>query len=116
MNQEQTVSENKTQENSILEVSHLEKSFGSHSVLKDISFSVHPGDVVSVQAVDVVLADRHVFDGGATGIGGGVYIREYQITERCIVTVAHQHVFARGGKAFDRGFGAGECPAGRGIA
>lgn len=48
MNQEQTVSENKTQENSILEVSHLEKSFGSHSVLKDISFSVHPGDVVSV--------------------------------------------------------------------
>lgn len=48
MNQEQTVSENKTQENSILEVSHLEKSFGTHSVLKDISFSVHPGDVVSV--------------------------------------------------------------------
>ena len=48
MNQEQKVSENKTQENSILEVSHLEKSFGSHSVLKDISFSVHPGDVVSV--------------------------------------------------------------------
>lgn len=48
MNQEQTVSENKTQENSILEVAHLEKSFGSHSVLKDISFSVHPGDVVSV--------------------------------------------------------------------
>lgn len=48
MNQEQLVSENKTQENSILEVSHLEKSFGTHSVLKDISFSVHPGDVVSV--------------------------------------------------------------------
>ena len=48
MNQEQTVSENKTQEKSILEVAHLEKSFGSHSVLKDISFSVHPGDVVSV--------------------------------------------------------------------
>lgn len=48
MNQEQIVSENKTQENSILEVSHLEKSFGTHSVLKDISFHVHPGDVVSV--------------------------------------------------------------------
>lgn len=48
MNQEQIVSENKTQENSILEVSHLEKSFGTHSVLKDISFRVHPGDVVSV--------------------------------------------------------------------
>lgn len=48
MNQEQIVSENKTQENSILEVSHLEKSFGTHSVLKDISFRVRPGDVVSV--------------------------------------------------------------------
>ena len=32
----------------ILEIAHLEKSFGTHSVLKDISFRVHPGDVVSV--------------------------------------------------------------------
>ncbi len=35
-------------ENVILEVSHLEKSFGSHGVLKDIDFKVHTGDVVSV--------------------------------------------------------------------
>lgn len=32
----------------ILTVAHLEKSFGTHSVLRDISFSVCPGDVVSV--------------------------------------------------------------------
>ena len=32
----------------ILEVSHLEKSFGTHSVLKDIDFKVKQGDVVSV--------------------------------------------------------------------
>lgn len=35
-------------DNVILEVSHLEKSFGSHAVLKDIDFKVHTGDVVSV--------------------------------------------------------------------
>lgn len=32
----------------ILEVSHLEKAFGAHSVLKDIGFQVRLGDVVSV--------------------------------------------------------------------
>lgn len=32
----------------ILEVSHLEKAFGTHSVLKDIDFKVKQGDVVSV--------------------------------------------------------------------
>lgn len=36
------------QSQAILTVSHLEKSFGSHAVLKDIGFSVHIGDVVSV--------------------------------------------------------------------
>lgn len=35
-------------EDVILEVSHLEKSFGSHDVLRDISFQVAKGDVVSV--------------------------------------------------------------------
>ena len=35
-------------EDVILEVSHLEKSFGSHDVLRDISFRVAKGDVVSV--------------------------------------------------------------------
>ena len=35
-------------ENRILEVKHLSKSFGSHEVLKDIDFVVHPGDVTSI--------------------------------------------------------------------
>lgn len=35
-------------ENVILEISHLEKNFGSHVVLKDINFQVHTGDVVSI--------------------------------------------------------------------
>ena len=35
-------------EDVILEVSHLEKSFGSHDVLRDISYQVAKGDVVSV--------------------------------------------------------------------
>lgn len=32
----------------VIEVQHLNKSFGSHEVLKDIDFSVHKGEVVSI--------------------------------------------------------------------
>ena len=32
----------------ILSVSHLKKSFGEHEVLRDISFDVQQGDVVSI--------------------------------------------------------------------
>ena len=32
----------------ILEVQHLSKSFGSHEVLRDIDFTVRPGDVTSI--------------------------------------------------------------------
>ena len=32
----------------ILEISHLKKDFGTHQVLRDISFAVHSGDVISV--------------------------------------------------------------------
>ena len=48
MKEDKNLIENSSKENVILEVSHLEKAFGTHSVLKDISFCVHPGDVVSV--------------------------------------------------------------------
>lgn len=34
--------------NNILEISHLEKSFGTHVVLKDIDFTVKKGDVISI--------------------------------------------------------------------
>ena len=32
----------------ILEIQHLSKAFGSHQVLKDIDFTVRPGDVTSI--------------------------------------------------------------------
>ena len=32
----------------LLSISHLEKSFGTHEVLKDIDFGVSTGDVISV--------------------------------------------------------------------
>ena len=32
----------------ILEVQHLSKSFGSHEVLRDVDFTVRPGDVTSI--------------------------------------------------------------------
>ncbi len=35
-------------ENAILEIKHLSKSFGQHDVLKDIDFTVRPGDVTSI--------------------------------------------------------------------
>ena len=35
-------------DNTILAVSHLSKSFGTHEVLRDIDFTVSPGDVTSI--------------------------------------------------------------------
>ena len=32
----------------ILEIRHLSKSFGTHHVLRDIDFTVRPGDVTSI--------------------------------------------------------------------
>ena len=37
----------------ILQVNHLSKSFGSHEVLKDIDFTVAPGDVTSIIGASV---------------------------------------------------------------
>jgi len=34
--------------NLILDIKHLSKSFGSHTVLRDIDFPVHKGDVISI--------------------------------------------------------------------
>ncbi len=35
-------------ENTILEIKHLSKAFGTHEVLKDIDFTVNKGDVISI--------------------------------------------------------------------
>ena len=34
--------------NEILQINHLSKSFGAHVVLRDIDFTVNPGDVISI--------------------------------------------------------------------
>ena len=51
-------------EDVILEVSHLEKSFGSHDVLRDISFQVAKGDVVSVMDIE---EEKLIVVGGKLG-------------------------------------------------
>ena len=37
-----------SEQNAILEISHLGKTFGNHEVLKDINFNVEKGDVIAV--------------------------------------------------------------------
>ena len=44
----QTTEPANEQEKAVLSVESLEKSFGDAMVLKDISFEVHPGEVVSI--------------------------------------------------------------------
>ena len=52
----------------LLSVSHLSKSFGSHEVLRDVSFAVHPGDVTSII--------------GASGSGKSTLLRCLNLLER----------------------------------
>ena len=42
------MTENTENRQPVLEVKHLQKSFGTHQVLKDIDFSIYPGDVTSI--------------------------------------------------------------------
>ena len=51
----------------ILEIRHLSKSFGDHEVLKDIDFTVNPGDVTSII--------------GATGSGKSTLLRCVNLLE-----------------------------------
>ena len=53
--------------NNILEISHLEKSFGTHEVLKDIDFTVKKGDVISIL--------------GASGSGNSTMLRCINLLE-----------------------------------
>ena len=55
-------------ENKILEIRHLSKDFGSHKVLRDIDFLVHPGDVTSII--------------GASGSGKSTLLRCINLLER----------------------------------
>ena len=52
----------------ILEVCHLSKSFGTHQVLRDVNFTVHPGDVTSIL--------------GSSGSGKSTLLRFINLLER----------------------------------
>ena len=40
----------------ILRLEHLEKTFGTHQVLRDISFSVNKGDVISIIGSSIIVS------------------------------------------------------------
>lgn len=52
---------------SIIDIKHLSKAFGAHVVLRDINFSVYPGDVISII--------------GASGSGKSTFLRCLNILE-----------------------------------
>ena len=51
----------------ILEIKHLKKSFGTNQVLKDISLTVHKGEVISII--------------GSSGSGKSTFLRSINLLE-----------------------------------
>jgi len=74
----------------ILQVNHLSKAFGSHSVLKDIDFSVEKGDVISII--------------GASGSGKSTLLRCINLLE----TPSSGEILYHGTNVLDRGISAAE--------
>ena len=61
----------------ILQINHLSKTFGSHEVLRDIDFSVNPGDVTSIigasgSGKSTLLRAAAGLPAPGTGITGGI--------------------------------------------
>ena len=74
----------------ILEIRHLSKSFGTHEVLKDIDFTVRPGDVTSII--------------GASGSGKSTLLRCINLLETPSsgeILFHGQNIMAKGMKASD---------------
>ena len=74
----------------ILEIRHLSKSFGTHEVLKDIDFTVRPGDVTSII--------------GASGSGKSTLLRCVNLLETPSsgeILFHGQNIVAKGMKASD---------------
>ena len=69
---------------SIIEVSHLKKSFGSLNVLKDISFSVEKGDVIAIlgssgsgkSTLLRCLIDLEKIDDGTISVDGEHFVKD----------------------------------------
>ena len=57
-----------TQKEIILDIQHLQKSFGEHSVLKDVSFSLYKGSVISIL--------------GSSGSGKSTFLRCINLLEK----------------------------------
>ena len=69
--------------NKILEISHLVKSFGNHEVLRDIDFSVEKGDVISIigasgSGKSTMLRCVNLLE---TPTGGNIYYHGKDITD-----------------------------------
>lgn len=68
---------------SIIEVSHLKKSFGSLNVLKDVSFSVEKGDVIAIlgssgsgkSTLLRCLIDLEKIDDGTITVDGDTFVK-----------------------------------------
>ena len=74
----------------ILEIRHLSKAFGSHQVLTDIDFTVHPGDVTSII--------------GASGSGKSTLLRCVNLLETPSsgeILFHGQNILSKGVKAAD---------------
>lgn len=74
--------------NTILEIKHLSKAFGSHEVLKDIDFTVNKGDVTSIL--------------GASGSGKSTLLRCVNLLE----TPSSGEILYHGENVVRRGFNA----------
>ena len=69
---------------SIIEVSHLKKSFGSLNVLKDVSFSVEKGDVIAIlgssgsgkSTLLRCLIDLEKIDNGTISVDGEAFVKD----------------------------------------
>ncbi len=68
---------------SIIEVSHLKKSFGSLNVLKDVSFTVEEGDVIAIlgssgsgkSTLLRCLIDLEKIDDGTITVDGEIFVK-----------------------------------------
>ncbi len=69
---------------SIIEVSHLKKSFGSLEVLKDVSFTVEKGDVIAIlgssgsgkSTLLRCLIDLEKIDNGTIAVDGEAFVKD----------------------------------------
>lgn len=78
---------------SIIEVSHLKKSFGKLQVLKDISFKVEKGDVIAIlgssgsgkSTLLRCLIDLEKIDGGSIYIDGEPFVKDGKYMPSAVV-------------------------------